>query len=206
MEQSINYKHKIDFLVSDNIDHKKCNECKIRKTIDESNQLCYACRSGKYTLSGNNVIDDFIIYTQSNNNELGGELEFVYYNKLKNIEFIAEGGFSKIYKATWINGPIYDWFKFKNNHLDNGRKNNYTVVLKKLNDSKNITSKELNELKVFYQIYSDSNVSKLNISQYLGITRDPITRDYMIIMPYYKSGDMTHFIMEISLLVNISRI
>ncbi|UZO02451.1 uncharacterized protein OCT59_020931 [Rhizophagus irregularis] len=194
MEQSINYKHKIDFLVSDNIDHKKCNECKIRKTIDESNQLCYACRSGKYTLSGNNVIDDFIIYTQSNNNELGGELEFVYYNKLKNIEFIAEGGFSKIYKATWINGPIYDWFKFKNNHLDNGRKNNYTVVLKKLNDSKNITSKELNELKVFYQIYSDSNVSKLNISQYLGITRDPITRDYMIIMPYYKSGDMTHFI------------
>jgi hypothetical protein len=28
---------------------------------------------------------------------------FVPYEEFKNIEFIGEGGFSKIYKATWIN-------------------------------------------------------------------------------------------------------
>ena len=54
-------------------------------------------------------------------------MEFVPYDQFKDVEFIAKGGFSKIYKATRI-----------------GR--NQTVVLKKLNNSKNITSKELNEV------------------------------------------------------------
>jgi len=34
-------------------------------------------------------------------------MEFVSYDRFKNVEFIAEGGFSKIYKATWIHGPPY---------------------------------------------------------------------------------------------------
>ena len=59
-------------------------------------------------------------------------MEFVPYDQFKNIEYIAEGGFSKIYKATWIGGP--------------------TVVLKKLNNSKNITSKELNEVCMIFAL------------------------------------------------------
>jgi len=55
-------------------------------------------------------------------------MKFVPYGQFENIEFIAEGGFSKIYKATWISGECQH------------------VVLKKLNNSKNITSKELNEV------------------------------------------------------------
>ena len=66
-------------------------------------------------------------------------MEFVPHSQFKNIEFIAEGGFSKIYKATWIDGPVVDYKK-------DIRQHNYTVVLKKLNNSKNITSKELNEV------------------------------------------------------------
>jgi len=31
-------------------------------------------------------------------------MEFVHYDQLEDIEFIAEGGFSKVYKATWIDG------------------------------------------------------------------------------------------------------
>jgi serine/threonine protein kinase len=30
------------------------------------------------------------------------------------------------------------------------------------------------------------------ISIYYGITQDPVTKDFMIIMPYYKSGDLIH--------------
>ncbi|PKC54903.1 hypothetical protein RhiirA1_476470 [Rhizophagus irregularis] len=46
-----------------------------------------------------------------------GEMEFVTYDKFKNLEFIAEGGFSKIYKAIWEDGPITSWNreKFKYN-------------------------------------------------------------------------------------------
>ncbi|RIA85114.1 kinase-like domain-containing protein, partial [Glomus cerebriforme] len=38
-------------------------------------------------------------------------MEFVPYDQFKDIKFIAEGGFSKIYKATWIDGPIRGWNK-----------------------------------------------------------------------------------------------
>ncbi|UZO02574.1 uncharacterized protein OCT59_021053 [Rhizophagus irregularis] len=91
---------------------------------------------------------------------------------------------------------------------------NYTVVLKKLNNSKNITSKELNELKIFYNYYTkwktqfDNNWAKRRskkisyqetqdysyISNYFGITQDLNTQDFMIIMPYYREGDLICYI------------
>jgi RNA polymerase subunit RPABC4/transcription elongation factor Spt4 len=128
--------------------YKKCNECKRkRKTLDDDHQICHICHKIKilFKSSGNKVIDDFIIHTQRNYVDDRGKLEFVPYYQFKNIEFIAEGGFSKVYKATWVDGPInwrgidcYDW--------NVARKMNYSVVLKYLNNSKNITSKELNEV------------------------------------------------------------
>ena len=66
-------------------------------------------------------------------------MEFVPYDQFENVEFIAEGGFSKIYKATWVDVP-------RNKRK---RNNKMTVVLKELNNSKNINSKELNEVKYF---------------------------------------------------------
>ncbi|EXX59640.1 Ypk2p [Rhizophagus irregularis DAOM 197198w] len=180
--------------------YKKCSECnKKRRILDESHQLCYICYNIKTILkpkkSGNKDIDDFIRYTQSDSNGMAGKMEFVPYDQFKNIEFIASGGFSKIYKATWVNGPINNWYENEPDGWNIFRNNNYTVVLKKLNNSKNITSKELNELKVFYQIYSNRNVlEKYNIARYFGITQDPITKDIMIIMTYYKSGDLIRYL------------
>ncbi|CAB5116259.1 unnamed protein product [Rhizophagus irregularis] len=152
MNQLTNYKYKIDFLISNDTSliqqpetilkpkakrkiHEKCNECnKRRRPLDESHQICRICYNMKKTFkpSGNKIVDDFIRYTQINLVRKEGKLKFVPYNEFKNLEFIAEGGFSKIYKATWVN------------------RSNKTVVLKKLNNSKNITAKELNELKIFY--------------------------------------------------------
>src|SRR5436190_2162770 len=112
--------------------YKKCNECnKRRKTLDESHQICHVCykykTSNKYKQSGNKVIDDFVRYTQTNYTKKHlndvGRMEFVPYDQFKDVEFIAEGGFSKIYKATWIDCPM-------------NYRRNYTVVLKKLNNSK----------------------------------------------------------------------
>src|ERR1044072_3272733 len=91
---------------------RKCNGCKRRrKFLDESHQVCNVCYNTANVAckqSGNKVIDDFIRHTQVNYARKGGKLEFVPYDQFKDVEFIAEGGYSKIYKATWINGPI-DW-------------------------------------------------------------------------------------------------
>ncbi|CAB5322215.1 unnamed protein product [Rhizophagus irregularis] len=105
----------------------ECKECKKRKVKDENHETCQLC---------------YEIFKPN--------LKFVPYDQFKNIEFIAEGGFSKIYKAIWVDGPINTFHS-----IDNiVREKNYTVVLKKLNNSKSITSKELNEFKVYYQILS----------------------------------------------------
>ncbi|PKB92804.1 hypothetical protein RhiirA5_508169, partial [Rhizophagus irregularis] len=111
MEQLTNYKHKIDFSLSDNMHlcqpaqttvkqnsktYKKCNECnKRRKPSAEDHQICRLCYNLKpvFKSSGNKVIDDFIKYTQTNFISKNGKMEFVPYDQFKNIEFIAEGGF-----------------------------------------------------------------------------------------------------------------
>jgi hypothetical protein len=117
--------------------YEKCNECnRKRETYVEGHQICHICYKIKTILkpiqSGIKVIDDFIRYTQVNHDELGGKMEFVPYDQFKNIEFIAEGGFSKIYKATWVDGPVNHWDEINHIGWNITRENNYTVVLKKL--------------------------------------------------------------------------
>ncbi|CAB4428527.1 unnamed protein product [Rhizophagus irregularis] len=210
MKQPINYKCKLDFSLSNNTPliqptqttvnskykKRKCNECnKRRKPLDESHQICHVCykikKVYKYGSSGNKIIDDFIRYTQINLVQKNGKMEFVPYGQFKNVVFIAEGGFSEIYKATWIDGPVYNYI-----HKISIRSQNYTVVLKKLNNSNNITSKKLNELKIFYELSSKLKIGPNDdfIGKYFGITQDPNSQDIMIIMPYYDLGDLTHYI------------
>ncbi|PKC08316.1 hypothetical protein RhiirA5_417071 [Rhizophagus irregularis] len=173
--------------------YKKCNECNRKRKVKNHNicHICYEIIKTKLPKqSGYKVIDDFIRYTQSNyvTTDKGDKgMEFVSYDQFKSIEFIAEGGFSKIYKATWVDGPINNWDEIIHKNWNITRDNNYIVVLKKLNDSKNITSKELNELKIFYQVYSGKNTNVDCISKYFGITQDPITKDIIFIMQYYYS-------------------
>ncbi|GBB99173.1 hypothetical protein RclHR1_03440006 [Rhizophagus clarus] len=171
--------------------NKKCNRCnKVRKIVDEINHICNSCyRIKTITLSGNKVIDDFIT-SILNYNVAKVNLEFVPYDKFKDITFIAEGGFSKIYKATWIDGPATNkWNKEKQEPIRLGKT---TVALKELNNSKNIDSKELNELKIFYNFIL--KYDNYYINKYFGITQNPITQNFMIITDYYKTGDLTHYI------------
>ena len=93
--------------------------------------------------SGNKIVDDFIRYTQISSDLEVDMLEFVPYYQFKNIKSIAEGGFSKIYTATWIDGNIQDWNKEEMNFKRSG---SVQVVLKRLNNSENITFKELNKV------------------------------------------------------------
>ncbi|GBC27206.2 kinase-like domain-containing protein [Rhizophagus irregularis DAOM 181602=DAOM 197198] len=208
MNQSTNYKHKIEFLLSNsmslvqpaqtvepNFVIKNCVECNKRRKVLDSHQVCLVCNKIRMVYnhgpSGNKFIDDFINYTQINVITKNGKLEFVPFEQFIKIEFIAEGGFSTIYKATWIDGPVTNYKRKRGDY----RVPNYTVVLKKINDSRNITSGELNEIKIFYESSSKYRCNHYNyVGNYFGITRDPNSQDIMIIMPYYDSGDLIHYI------------
>ena len=124
--------------------YEKCNQCnKRRSPLDKSQNVCRICYKSNilYKPSGSKVVDDLIKYIQINSYLECGIMEFVSYDQFKDIEFIAEG--SKVYKATWIDGCIINWDKEKLNFQRCGP---ITVALKKLNNSENITSKELNEV------------------------------------------------------------
>lgn len=170
MEQSTSFKHKIDFLLSNTslsplsqttvklkYKKKKCNECnKRRKITDENHQICHICHKMKplFKPSGSKIIDDFIRHTQINYVRKEGKLEFIPYDQFKNLEFIAEGGFSKIYKGIWKDGPISKW-----DNKSNTRQCDYTVALKKLNDSKDITHKGLNEVRTTFCFKLINNIN-----------------------------------------------
>ena len=125
--------------------YNECNECHMRRRPSKENhQICIICYQANllYKPSGNKIIDDFINYTQINFVQESSRMKFIPYDQFKDIEQIGKGGFSEIYKATWINGPPY-WNEEKE---DFEYKDSIMVALKQLNNSKNITSKELNEV------------------------------------------------------------
>jgi len=93
-----------------------------------------------YKPSGNNIVDDFIRNTQINGGLEVDMMEFVPYNRFKDIEFIAE---FKVFKATWIDGNIQGWNEEEINFKRSGPKK---IFLKRFENSENITSKDLNEV------------------------------------------------------------
>jgi hypothetical protein len=101
----------------------------------------YISFSNKEYTCENKVVNDFIKYTHS---KRYGKMEFAPYDGFKDVEFIAEGGFSRIYKATWTDGPR-NWsapLPYRSGKMK--------VALKELNNSGNIKSKELNEVRIYY--------------------------------------------------------
>src|SRR6266540_3235319 len=99
-------------------------------------------QSDLHNLLSNKIIDEFIKDTQINFIQESSRMKFIPYDQFEDINSIGKGGFSEIYKAIWINGPPY-WNEEKE---DFEYKDSIIVALKQLNDSKNITSKELNEV------------------------------------------------------------
>ena len=132
-----------------NFKFKECKRCNQKSDylINEFQTCnpCYKQQMKTFLSSGNNVIDNFIRYTLMKHERVG-KMEFVPYSKFNDVEFVAEGGFSKVYKATWIDGPIKHWDNYYT------RSGKMTVALKELNNSKNITFKDLNEVKRLFYI------------------------------------------------------
>ncbi|GES88157.1 kinase-like domain-containing protein [Rhizophagus clarus] len=96
-----------------------------------------------------------------------------------------EGGFGKIYSTKWPEGFINYW-DIENQEWH--RYKNYEYVLKSLKNSSNISSDFLNEIKSHLQIYIH------DIIQCYGITQDPNTREYMMVLEYCNDGNLRNYL------------
>ena len=100
----------MEFLIeSEDESYNRCNECRMRRRPSKENhQICIICHQANllYRPSGSEVIDGFIKYTQINFVQESSRMKFIPYNQFENIKLIGKGGFSKVYKANWVNGPL----------------------------------------------------------------------------------------------------
>ena len=126
-----------------------CDECSQLNTGGIGYGWCQSCNSkhfqqdfNKWT-SGNKEIDEFIQKFQLNATCHEEVLEWIPYEKFRDIEYLAKGGFGTVHKAKWIDGRIYSW-KFNKNKWK--RQGNEDIVLKCLNNSQNLTTDFLQEV------------------------------------------------------------
>ncbi|UZO11897.1 uncharacterized protein OCT59_003450 [Rhizophagus irregularis] len=115
-------------------------------------------------------------------------LEWIEYDRFENIEYLTKGGFGTIYKAIWKDGYIKSW-DFENNKWTRSKYycrkyENFPVILKCLLDSQDITSDFLREIKS-YNMFSSQNIVWC-----YGITKDPESGNFMIVMGCAKDGSL----------------
>ena len=120
----------------------RCKKCDKQYT-DIPNikyKLCETCRilKKKFTswTSENEKIDDFFKEMQLGINDYDGVVfEWIPYYSFINVECMAMDGFTWLYSATWVNGPLH--YEYKNKRWT--REPYKKVVLKYLYKSQNIT-------------------------------------------------------------------
>ncbi|RHZ82274.1 hypothetical protein Glove_110g70 [Diversispora epigaea] len=165
---------------------KICPECN-----QENTSWCKPCNSkhfqngfDKWT-SGNDAMDKFIQDAQFNANSRYGVIEWIPYDRLEYIKQIAKGGFGTIHLAKWIDGPINEWDIENQQWI---RYNQEEVVLKKFDNFANLNEDFFNEMAI--HLKSGSYVS----IQFYGITQDPETHKYIMVLRYAKGGNLRDYL------------
>ena len=110
--------------------------------------------------SGNSEIDEFIkdtIYNPGVHFRHPLFLEWVAFDRFENVKQIGEGGFAKVYSATWIDGRA-KYIKKSGGNWEKLDPEPMKVALKRLNGSQNISAKYLNEVFIYYSVFLLINV------------------------------------------------
>ncbi|RIA95077.1 kinase-like domain-containing protein [Glomus cerebriforme] len=100
-------------------------------------------------------------------------MEWISYSKITNLKKLAEGGFSIIYEAYW-----------------SGEHKN--IAVKQLKSSEKISKEFLNELKSYNKCCTEFG----HVIQCYGITKDPNTDEYMLIMDYARKGNLHDYLQK----------
>jgi len=165
-----------------NYSNKKRPDCKLVKIIPQLDKhftkfgLCLKCQ--QFNTSKNWCQSCQEKKWQENIKNLVGKklvkksgFDWISYWQFTNIKYLAEGGFSKIYEAqNWL------WDE--------------KVVLKSLNNSQNITLEFLRE------IANAKLVRSLTTIPVYGISQNPKTKNYVMVMKYVKDGNLRKYLQD----------
>ncbi|CAG8653212.1 12491_t:CDS:2 [Racocetra fulgida] len=178
-----------------NFNENNCTRCGRKKLYDEWCKQCehdfFKSNFHKWT-SGNEIIDTFIRETQLLATTKFNFLEWIPYSSIIDIKFIGRGGFGEVFSAIWIDGPRTKWNAEKNVWE---RYSNVNVALKSLKNIKeeDITSDLFKELKA-HLMSNDQIVGRFNVLRTYGITYDPESKVYMMVMTLADYGDLSSYL------------
>lgn len=161
-----------------------CQKC---QQFNTSKDWCQPCETKEWqgdlkNLTGQELIEKFIQKQQLR--EIA-EIKWIPYEQFSEIEYLAEGGFSRIYKAKWGKDRYGD---------------DRIVVLKILTNSQNITTDFLTEIantklvdgSDFY--FFGGLEEGRNIVSCYGISQDPATKNYVMVMEYMAGGNLRQYL------------
>ncbi|EXX64474.1 Mkk1p [Rhizophagus irregularis DAOM 197198w] len=133
--------------------------------------------------SGNEKINNFIQKMQLKINNYNDIIvEWIPYYQLISIKEIGKGGFATVYLAVWKDGPLnYNKREYKR------VTSNKEVALKCLHNSQNITNEFLNEVNA-YSISINNGILKI-----FGISQNPDTNNYIIVLEYVDGGNFNNY-------------
>ncbi|RHZ59650.1 hypothetical protein Glove_362g57 [Diversispora epigaea] len=175
--------------IGDNsVEKRQCNNC---QEWHQAIQYCEFCirkylenNFGNWT-SRNDEIDKLIKECQQKTLAPHKVIEWIEYDQFGNVEHLTEGGCSSIYTATWKDGHYKKWDSERQILERFGRQD---VVLKRLYNSNNNVN-WFQEVTLSFTL----DYTSAFIAEFYGLTKDPITQDYMLVLNHYQS-DLRHFI------------
>ena len=130
----------------------ECSECNQRNEYN----WCKPCNSKRFQndfkkwTSGNDEIDKFIQDAQLNANSWWEVIEWIPYDRFKDVKQIGKGGFGTIHYARWIDGFIHRW-DIENQRWKRYEKVIVEVALKKFDNFVNLND-VLNEVNILINI------------------------------------------------------
>ncbi|KAF0536926.1 serine/threonine protein kinase [Gigaspora margarita] len=148
------------------------------KIFDESLMICSLCSiSGKFSnhyYQCEICINEFGLGSSGNKmideflNSEGDQFIWIPYNVFQDIKYLSKGGFGMVYKATW---------------------KQIEVVLKSLYNSNNMNIEFLKEVESLKKFKNYNGVVQI-----YGITRDPLNKNYSMVMKYISGGDLYDYL------------
>ncbi|RHZ80043.1 hypothetical protein Glove_139g183 [Diversispora epigaea] len=172
-----------------------------RKTCPECNQewdgwWCITCNSKHFKndfnnwTSGNDEIDKLIQDVQLKANYPSNIIEWIPYDRFQDVKQIGKGGFGTIHYARWIDRYIEKW-DIENQQWK--RQRNWKgevleeVALKKFDNFVNFND-VLNEMKIHLNTNGKGSI------RFYGITQDPETHKYMMVLQYATDGNLREYL------------
>ncbi|GBC27945.2 kinase-like domain-containing protein [Rhizophagus irregularis DAOM 181602=DAOM 197198] len=117
-------------------------------------------------------------------------LEWVPFDRFTNIERVGEGGFSKVYSATWIDGKAS--YKYEYGNWIKSDSKPIKVALKKLIGSHKMSIEYLNELKIHWNVHLEENF----FLRFYGMTKDPVTNEFIMIIEFASEGSLRSILLS----------